>query len=73
MSIGQIKDAIEGRSADEFADLAEFVRAKQLEGNSEYRARVERAHRQIETGRYVTLEQLKDLVAKNEAASGRAS
>jgi hypothetical protein len=73
MSVAEIKKEIEQLSPQEREEVAQFLRAKQLAESPEYRARVERAHRQIEDRRVVTLEQLKKLVAKNQAAARRAS
>jgi hypothetical protein len=73
MSTAEIKVAIDRLSADEFEDVAQYLRARQLARNPEYRARVARSHQQIDSKRSVTLDQLKDLIVKNEAAARRAS
>lgn len=73
MSVAEIKIALEQLSAHDREQIAQFLRAKQLSENTEYRARVERAHQQIDAGRQVTLEQLKDIIAKNQGAARRAS
>lgn len=68
MSFAEVKEHVERLSPTEREQLAELLRAKKLIDSPEYRERVMRADREIDAGHYVTLEQLKELIAKNQAA-----
>ena len=68
MSFAEVKEQVERLTPSERDELAALLRAKQLIDSPVYRERVSRADREIGQGSYVTLEQLKDLVAKNQAA-----
>ncbi|MBI5771591.1 MAG: hypothetical protein HZA93_27705 [Verrucomicrobia bacterium] len=68
MSVAEVKEQITRMSPVDREELWQFMRAQQLMVSPEYRARVEQAHREIDAGKYVTLEQLKELITKNQAA-----
>lgn len=68
MSVAEVKDQIQRLSAPEREEVAQFLRAMRLSESTEYRERVMRADREIDRGLYVTLEQLRELIAKNQAA-----
>ena len=70
MSFAEVKEQVERLTPSERAELAALLRAKQLIESPTYRERIERAHREIDAGQFVTLEQLKELIAKNQAARG---
>jgi hypothetical protein len=70
MSVAEVKEQIEQLSPAEREELALFIRAKQLIESPEYRERIDHAHREIDAGQFVTLAQLKELIAKNQAARG---
>ena len=67
MSVAEVKAQIEKLSPADRDDLAQFLRSRRLIDSAEYRARVMEAERDIDAGRYATLEQLKELLAKNQA------
>lgn len=68
MSVAEVKEQIERLSPADREELVQFLRARLLIDSPEYRERVMRAEREIDAGQYVTLAQLKELVAKNQAA-----
>lgn len=68
MSLAEVKETVAKLTPDERDELLQFMRARRLIDSPEYRARVEEAHREIDEGKYVTLHQLKELVAKNQVA-----
>ncbi|MBI4623713.1 MAG: hypothetical protein HY736_10925 [Verrucomicrobia bacterium] len=68
MSFAEVKEHVERLTPSEREELAALLRAKKLIDSPEYRERVMRAEREIDAGKYVTLEQLRELVAKNQAA-----
>ena len=68
MSLAEVKERIKELSPAEREELGEFLRAKQLIESPDYRSRVEQAHREIDAGAFVSLDQLKELIAKNQAA-----
>ena len=68
MSFAEVKEQVERLTPTERDELAALLRAKKLIDSPDYRERVARAHREIDAGQSVTLEQLKELIAKNQAA-----
>ena len=70
MSFAEVKDQIERLTPTERDELVVLLHAKKLIDSPDYRDRIARAHREIDTGQFVTLEQLKELIAKNQAARG---
>jgi hypothetical protein len=68
MSLAEVKEHVERLSPNERDELAALLRAKKLIESPAYRERVMQADREIDAGHYVTLEQLKELIAKNQAA-----
>ena len=70
MSFAEVKEQVERLTPTEREELAALLRAKQLIDTPAYRERIERAHREIDAGHFVTLEQLKELIARNQAARG---
>jgi len=68
MSVAEIKQQIEHLSSDEREEIELFLRAKRLSDSPEYRARVARAHQQIDAGRCLNLDHLKEQIEKNQAA-----
>jgi hypothetical protein len=70
MSFAEVKEQVERLTPSEREELAALLRAKQLIDSPAYRERITRAHREIDAGHYVSLEQLKELIAKNQAARG---
>ena len=70
MSVAEVKREIEQVSPSEREEVALHLQALRLIGSPEYRERVMRAEEDIDAGRYVTLDQLGELIAKNQAARG---
>jgi hypothetical protein len=68
MSFAEVKAQVERLTPTQREELAEILRAKKLTDSPEYRERVLKADRDNDTGSYVTLQQLKELVARNQAA-----
>lgn len=68
MSFTEVKEQVARLTPNERDELAEILRAQKLIDSPQYRTRVENAHREIDASRFTTLEQLKELVAKNQAA-----
>ena len=68
MSFAEVKVQVEHLTPGEREELAALLRAKQLIDSPAYRERIARAHREIDAGHYVTLNQLKELISKNQAA-----
>ena len=70
MSFAEVKEQVERLTPTERDELAALLRAKQLIDSLAYSERIEHAHREIDAGQFVTLEQLKELIAKNQVARG---
>lgn len=68
MSFAEVKEQVELLTPTEREELAALLRARKLIDTPEYRERVAQAHREIDAGAYITLDQLKELVTKNQAA-----
>lgn len=68
MSFAEVKEQVARLTPIEREELAALLRAKKLIDSPAYRERVMRADREIDAGGFVTLEQLKEMIAKNQAA-----
>ncbi len=70
MSFAEVKEQVERLTPTERDELAALLRAKQLIDSPAYRERIAHARQEIDAGQFVTLGQLKELIAKNQAARG---
>ncbi len=68
MSFAEVKEQVEHLTPTEREELAALLRARQLIDSPVYRERVIRAEKEIDAGGFVTLDQLKEMIAKNQAA-----
>ena len=68
MSFAEVKEQVEHLTPTEREELAALLRARQLIDSPAYRERVMCAEREIDSGGFVTLDQLKEMIAKNQAA-----
>ena len=64
MSFAEVKEQVERLTPTEREELAALLRAKKLIDSPAYRERVMRAEREIDAGSFITLDQLKEMIAK---------
>lgn len=68
MSVREIQSELSKLTRDEQLEVAAFLKAQRLAESKEYHSKVAGAHRSIEAGHFVTLEELKALLAKRRTA-----
>ena len=70
MSVEEIQSQISKMTREEQLQVEAFLKAQRLAQSPEYRQRVTEAHRRMDAGHYVTLEELKALLAKPRPTTG---
>lgn len=65
MSVQEPQQQINKLSPEERREIAAFLKAQRLIESSEFKAKIERAHREMDEGHFVTLDELKALLKKS--------
>jgi hypothetical protein len=70
MSVQEIQSQISRLSREEQLQVEAFLKAQRLAQSPEHKAKITGANRRMEAGHYVTMDELKTLLAKQRPAKG---
>lgn len=70
MSVQEIQSQISRLSREEQLQVEAFLKAQRLAQSPEHKTKITEANRRMEAGHYVTMDELKTLLAKQRLAKG---
>jgi hypothetical protein len=70
MSVQEIQSQVSKLSREEQLQVEAFLKAQRLAQSSEHKTKVAAAHRRMDAGHFVTMDELKALLAKQRLAKG---